>query len=68
MAIPYLENLTKEADGQEKIRQITRYVGAGIALVLGIGYYFLIRNMGALKYTTGGAGIFTALVVILTLR
>ena len=60
VAIPYLENLTKEADGQEKIRQITRYVGAGIALVLGIGYYFLIRNMGALKYTTGGAGIFTA--------
>ena len=65
-AIPYLENLAKEADGQNKIRQITRYAGAGIALVLSIGYYFLVRNMGALKYTAGAAGIFTAIVVILT--
>ena len=47
VAIPYLENLAKESDGQNKIRQITRYVGAGIALVLSIGYYFLVRNMGA---------------------
>ena len=31
VAIPYLENLAKESDGQNKIRQITRYVGAGIA-------------------------------------
>ena len=66
VAIPYLENLAKESDGQNKIRQITRYVGAGIALVLSIGYYFLVRNMGALKYTAGAAGIFTAIVVILT--
>lgn len=66
VAIPYLENLAKESDGQAKIRQITRYVGAGIALVLSIGYYFLVRNMGALKYTAGAAGIFTAIVVILT--
>ena len=65
-AIPYLENLAKESDGQNKIRQITRYVGGGIALVLSIGYYFLVRNMGALKYTAGAAGIFTAIVVILT--
>ena len=66
VAIPYLENLAKESDGQTKIRQITRYVGGGIALVLSIGYYFLVRNMGALKYTAGAAGIFTAIVVILT--
>ena len=65
-AIPYLENLAKESDGQNKIRQITRYVGGGIALVLSIGYYFLVRNMGALKYTAGAAGVFTAIVVILT--
>ena len=66
VAIPYLENLAKESDGQNKIRQITRYVGGGIALVLSIGYYFLVRNMGALKYTAGAAGVFTAIVVILT--
>ncbi|HJB59234.1 MAG TPA: preprotein translocase subunit SecY [Candidatus Faecalibacterium faecipullorum] len=65
-AIPYLENLAKESDGQNKIRQITRYAGAVIALVLSTGYYFLVRNMGALKYTDGAAGVFTAVVVILT--
>ena len=66
VAIPYLENLTKEGEeGQRKMRRITNYVGAGIGLMLSIGYYFIIRNMGALKYTDGFAGIFTAVVIIL---
>ena len=33
---------------------------------MSIGYYFVIRNMGALKYTSGAAGIFTAIVIIAT--
>ncbi|MGN0707360.1 MAG: preprotein translocase subunit SecY [Faecalibacterium sp.] len=66
VAIPYLENLAKEPDGQQKLQQITRYTGAGIALVMSIGYYFIVRSMGALKYTSGGIGIFTALVIIAT--
>ena len=66
VAIPALETLAKEPDGQKKLQQITRYVGAGIALVMSIGYYFVVRNMGALKYTAGVAGFFTAAVVILT--
>jgi preprotein translocase subunit SecY len=65
VAIPALENLAKEPDGQTKLQQITRYAGAGIALVLSIGYYFVVRNMGALKYTTGAAGFFCAIVIIL---
>ena len=52
--------MAKEADGQQKMQQITRYVGGVIALVMSLGYYFVIRNMGALKYTSGAAGIFTA--------
>ncbi len=65
VAIPYLENLAKEGEeGQRKMRRITNYVGAGIGLMLSIGYYFIIRNMGALKYTDGFAGIFTAVVII----
>ena len=61
VAIPYLENLTKEGEeGQRKMRRITNYVGAGIGLMLSIGYYFIIRNMGALSYTEGFAGIFSA--------
>ncbi len=41
------------------MRRITNYVGAGIGLMLSIGYYFIIRNMGALSYTEGFAGIFS---------
>ena len=63
---PVLENMAKEADGQQKMPQITRYVGGGIALVMSLGYYFVVRNMGALKYTTGAAGIFTAVIIIAT--
>jgi preprotein translocase subunit SecY len=66
VAIPSLENLAKEPDGQQKLQQITRYTGAGIAAILALGYYFVIRNMGALKYTTGFAGFFAAIVIILS--
>ena len=51
VAIPSLENLAKEADGQQKLQQINRYAGAVIALIMGIGYYFVIRNMNALEYS-----------------
>ena len=66
VAIPALENMAKEADGQQKLQQITRYAGGVIALVMSLGYYFVVRNMGALKYTSGTAGIFTAVVIIAT--
>ena len=33
---------------------------------MSLGYYFVVRNMGALKYTSGAAGIFTAVVIIAT--
>ena len=48
------------------MRRITNYVGAGIGLMLSIGYYFIIRNMGALSYTEGFAAIFSAVVIILS--
>ena len=66
VAIPSLENLAKEPDGQTKLQQITRYAGGIIALIMSLGYYFVVRNMGALKYTSGAAGIFTAVVIIAT--
>ena len=67
VAIPALERMSKEGeDGRKKITRITRYVGGGIALGLGIGYYFLLRSQGALKYPTGGAAVFAAIVIILT--
>ena len=66
IAIPYLENLAKEPNGQQKLQQITRYAGAVIALIMSIGYYFVIRNMGGLSYTSGGAAWFTGIVIVLT--
>ena len=66
VAIPSLENLAKEADGQQKLQQINRYAGGVIALIMSIGYYFVIRNMGALKHYNGAEGIFSAVVIIAT--
>ena len=58
VAIPYLENLSKEGEeGRQKLTKISNYTGAAIALLLSIAYYFIIRRMGALKYTDGFAGI-----------
>ena len=66
VAIPYLENLAKEGEqGRRKLTRITNYVGAGIALVLSIGYFFVIRRMGALSYSEGGSQIFAAIVIVL---
>ncbi len=69
VAIPSLERLAKEGeDGRKKITRITRYVGAGIALALGIGYYFLLRGQNALVYGHSApmfAQIFSAIVVVL---
>ncbi len=47
------------------MRRITNYVGAGIGLMLSIGYYFIIRNMGALSLR-GFAGMFSAVVIVLS--
>ncbi|MDD4849514.1 MAG: preprotein translocase subunit SecY [Gemmiger sp.] len=66
VAIPYLENLSKEGEeGRRKLTRISNYVGGAIGLALSIGYYFIIRNMSALKYTTGFEGVFAAVVIVL---
>ncbi len=66
VAIPYLERLAREPDGQQKLRQITRFAGAGVAFIMSIGYYFVVRNMGALKYTSGFEGFFVGVIVVLS--
>lgn len=66
IAIPALERMSKEENGQKKITKITRYVTGGIALILGIGYYFILRGNGALNYADGFSGFFTAVIIIMT--
>ena len=45
VAIPALENLAKEADGQQKLQQINRYAGAVVALIMSIGYYLSLIHI-----------------------
>ena len=67
VAIPYLENLSKQGEeGRRKIGKITRYVATGFAAVLSMAYYFLLRRQNALMYTEGFAGVFAAIVIIVT--
>ena len=67
VAIPALENLAKEGEeGRRKITRITHYTAMGIAFVMSIGYYFILRRMGALHYTSGWESWASAVVIILT--
>ncbi|MBO5338616.1 MAG: preprotein translocase subunit SecY [Clostridia bacterium] len=50
VALPPLERLAKQGEeGKKKITQITRYITIGIALVTGIGYYFLLQSQGGIQ-------------------
>lgn len=61
IAIPYLENLSKEGEeGKKKINQITRYVTVALGLITAIGYYQLLKSYNLLIDT----GFFPALVII----
>ncbi len=61
IAIPYLENLSKEGEeGRKKINQITRYVTVGLGLITAIGYYQLLKSYNLLV----DEGLFAAIVII----
>lgn len=61
IAIPYLENLSKEGEeGSKKINTITRYVTVALGLITAIGYYQLLKSYGLLIET----GFFAALVIV----
>ena len=65
VAIPYLENLTREGEeGRRKINVISKVTGAVIALIMAIGYYFVLRRSGVLSVTEGAAQWFAAIVII----
>ena len=72
VAIPYLERLSKDGEaGRKKLGQLTRYVTVGLGLMLGIAYYFMVRNTyKALNPAAGsmapvGSQWFAAIVIIL---
>ncbi len=68
VAIPPLERMAKDGEnGRKKLGQITRYVTGGLGLVLGVAYYFMVRNQyGAVKdFDAVGWDIFAAVVIVL---
>ena len=68
IVVPSLEKLQKEGEhGRRKIQKITRYLTIFLAIVQGVFYYFLIYTSGALQYTKGAEGIFSAVVIVATL-
>ena len=72
VAIPALEHMAKEGEeGRKRLGAITRYVAVGLAVAQAIVFYFYLRNssyqnVDIVKYKSGGAGVFTAFVIILT--
>lgn len=66
VAIPPLERMSKEGEtGRKKIAAITRVVTVVLGLVMAIAYYFFLKRENSVMYTTGFAGIFSAIVMIL---
>ena len=64
VAIPKLEEISKDIGGQKQINKITQYVGCGLAAVTAIGYFFIMKNYGAMKYTSGISQVVEAITVI----
>ena len=67
VAIPPLERMAKDGEaGRKKLGQITRYVTVALGLLLGVAYYFMVRNKyHALTYTKGGWAWFAGIVIVL---
>lgn len=72
VALPPLEKLAKEGEaGRKKLAQITRFVTAGLGLLLGVAYYFMLKNnnnyQGVLvtEAQSGFGEWFAAIVIIL---
>ena len=65
IAIPALERMAKEEgeEGKKKIERITRYTTVALGLLLGFGYFTIVRNAGML--VEGGSSFLPALVIVL---
>ena len=68
IAIPALERMSKEGgeEGRKKLASITRYTTVGIGLVMGFGYYTLIRNGINGQSMITESGVWPAIVIIMT--
>lgn len=66
--IPSFEKLQKEGEhGRKKMLKITRYLTIFLAIFQGVFYYALLFNSGGLHYTKGFDGVFSAIVIVVSL-
>ncbi len=69
VAIPALERLSKEGEaGRKKLSQLTRYCTVALGLLLGVAYYFMVRNNYKALVTeaqSGFAGVFAGVTIVL---
>ena len=68
IAIPALERMAKDEgeEGKKKLEQITRYTTVGLGLVLGFGYYTMLKNYVSQGYAIiTDTGFLPGLVIVL---
>ncbi|MBO4425995.1 MAG: preprotein translocase subunit SecY [Clostridiales bacterium] len=70
-ALPPLERMRDEGEeGRKKIDKISAVVSLVLSIVMGYGYYLILRTMhddngvAALKYSTGAEGVFAGFVIV----
>ena len=65
IAIPALERMAKEEgeEGKKKIERITRYSTVALGMLLGYGYYTIVKSSGML--VADATGFLPALVIVL---
>lgn len=67
VAIPPLERMAKDGEaGRKKLGQITRFVTVGLGLLLGVAYYFMVKNryQALAPEAESGFGLWFAAIVI----
>jgi preprotein translocase subunit SecY len=51
-------------EGKEKLNRIQKIMSIIFAFMMSLGYYLLLKNSDALKYTEGFAGFFSAAIIV----
>lgn len=64
VAIPALERKSKE-EGSKWTEKWTRYLTIVLSLILGLGYYTVLKNQEGFKIVQDGVGVFGAIVITL---
>ena len=65
VAIPALEKMQKEGDeGRKRLNLITKFTSLGLAILQAVGFYFLLRTRGAVKYMDGFDGVLAAVTIV----